>query len=211
MKNAILLLLLAATFTANSQSETKPQSLKDLLYSGKLKLDSTAVIKKGDDLSTKIDTATKKPVELAAPKTAAAANELGKGSLSQRDSLAGPVELIDSSANESAAVNAPATTVKSNTKLWKEYTDSLVSTLKTELLPNKKIKKDTYFLTVDYEIGIDGTVSILGVSATPENAFLLDEVKKRMELTAPVLAPVLDSSGKARKVKRKFNLSMTKE
>jgi hypothetical protein len=211
MKNAILFLLLAATFTANSQSETKPQSLKDLLYSGKLKLDSTAVIKKSDDLSTKIDTSTKKAAEPAMPKTAPAANDLGKGSTSQRDSLVAPVESIDSSASNSVAANPPVSTVKSNTKIWKEYTDSLAATLKTELLPNKKIKKDTYFLTVDYEIGIDGAVSIAGVSATPENAFLLDEVKKRMELTVPLLSPVLDSTGKPRKVKRKYNLSMTKE
>ena len=39
----------------------KAQSLKDLLYGGKLKNDSNSVVRKTDDLSTKIDTSTKKP------------------------------------------------------------------------------------------------------------------------------------------------------
>jgi hypothetical protein len=63
MKNGFVFLLVAFAFTANAQ--TQPKSLKDLLYSGKLKMDSTGVVRKTDDLSTKIDTTTKKPVEAA--------------------------------------------------------------------------------------------------------------------------------------------------
>src|SRR3954464_15295926 len=54
MKKGILFLFMAATFTSNAQS------LKDLLYSGKLKMDSNTVIRKTDDLSSKIDTSQKK-------------------------------------------------------------------------------------------------------------------------------------------------------
>ncbi len=61
MKKAILFLLIISAVGANAQS--KSQSLKDLLYSGKLKMDSNTVVRKGDDLSTKIDTSTKKPAE----------------------------------------------------------------------------------------------------------------------------------------------------
>src|SRR5687768_15100049 len=53
MKRGILLLLLAAGFTAQGQS------LKDALYGGKLKNQAGTVIRKGDDLSTKIDTTAK--------------------------------------------------------------------------------------------------------------------------------------------------------
>ena len=56
MKKWILFLLLVSTVTANAQS------LKDALYGGKLKNDSSSVIRKTDDLSTKIDTSRKKPV-----------------------------------------------------------------------------------------------------------------------------------------------------
>ena len=60
MKKSLLFLLMVAAFSAGAQQK---QSLKDLLYGGKLKLDSTAVIRKSDDLSTKIDTAAKKAPE----------------------------------------------------------------------------------------------------------------------------------------------------
>ncbi len=106
---------------------------------------------------------------------------------------------------------APAAPVKTNTKIWKEYTDSLVSTLKAEVLNSKKVKKETYFLTVDYEINTDGSVNITNVISTPENAYIQSEVKNRIELTAPQLAPVLDSNKQPRKVKRKHNFSITKE
>jgi hypothetical protein len=206
MKKGILFLIIAAAVTANAQA----QSLKDLLYSGKLKLDSTSVIRKGDDLRSKIDTSTKKAVEPATPKTAPVTDDAGKKA-TPLDTLTASVNLADSATTSVDVVKAAAVPAKSNTKLWKEYTDSLVSTLKTELLPNKKIKKETYFVIVDYEIGTDGVVSILNVIATPENAFLQQEVKKRMELTTPQLAPVLDSNKQPRKTKKKYNFSITKE
>jgi len=55
MKAVILLVILFVSVSANSQTK-----LKDLLYGGKLKMDSGTVIRKDDDLSTKIDTSTKK-------------------------------------------------------------------------------------------------------------------------------------------------------
>src|SRR4051812_37752119 len=57
MKQAILFLLLAGSFSA------KAQSLKDLLYSGKLKSDSNSVVRATDDLKSKIDTSTRKAPE----------------------------------------------------------------------------------------------------------------------------------------------------
>ena len=47
MKKVMLFLFVAFTVTANAQS------LKDALFSGKLKTDSGTVIKKGDDLINK--------------------------------------------------------------------------------------------------------------------------------------------------------------
>ena len=132
-------------------------------------------------------------------------------------SAAATAQKIDAAAEATATVNTgeaakeTAAPPKNNNKLWKEYTDSLTATLKTELLPSKKIKKDTYFLVVEYEIGADGQVNIGNVFATPENAFLQEEVKKRMALTAPQLTPVTDSSGKVRKMKRKYTFNLTKE
>ena len=58
---------------------------------------------------------------------------------------------------------------KNNQPILKEYMDSLVSTLKTDVLPSKKIKSDTYYLYVDYEIATDGEVEVTNVASSPEN------------------------------------------
>ena len=215
MKKGILFLLLAGTFTANAQS------LKDLLYSGKLKKDSNTVIRKTDDLSTKIDTGQKKGPE---PKiTTVSGDSLVKklnpvtGDSSfvkkvnpQADSLAIVVEAADSLTSAGADIKDNIAPVKSNNKIWKEYTDSLVSSLKTEVLSSKKIKKETYYLMIEYEIGTDGKVNITNVISTPENAFLQGQVTERMH-TPPQLTPALDSANQPRKVKRKYSFNITKE
>lgn len=200
MKKGILALLFISAFVANAQQK---QSLKDLLYGGKLKPDSSGVIRKSDDLSTKIDTTTKKPVVPQKPMNPVVGSNPAKAEAVNMDAAATPVDVV----NVPAAVAPP----KSNTKIWKGYTDSLVSNLKAEVLTSKKIKKETYFFSVDYEIATDGQVSITNVTCDPENAFLLDQVKQRLTLTPPQLTPVLDSNNQPRKVKKKQNFNVTKE
>lgn len=205
MKKWILFLLTVSVIGANAEA----QSLKDLLYSGKLKKDSNVVIRKGDDLSSRIDTGTKKPEETAKA-VPATADSAAKKPAVQADSTAANIEVVDSATTTDAEPKT-TTTAKTNNQLLKEYIDSLAATLKTDVLTSKKIKKETYYLYVEYEIGTDGQVSINNVVSTPENAFLQDQVKERLSLSAPKLAPVLDSTGKPRKVKRKYNFNVTKE
>jgi hypothetical protein len=206
MKKGILFLLLAGLFAANAHG----QSLKDLLYSGKLKKDSNTVIRKGDDLSSKIDTSTKKPVEQETAK-ATTNVDAGKKSMSKTDSANIGSDIKDASVTTDSNVKDNNTPAKNNNAVFKEYMDSLSSTLKTDVLPSKKIKSDTYYLYVDYEIGTDGQVNVTKVVSSPENSFLQDQVKQRMVLDAPKLDPVLDSTNKPRKVKRKYNFNITKE
>lgn len=208
MKKAMMFLLLLITVTS-----ADAQSLKDLLYSGKLKKDSNIVIRKGDDLSTRIDTGQKKPAE---PEIAKNAGMAGDSSLRKTDALAdsamAAADITDSVVTvtgvEVASNNASA---KNNNTMFKQYMDSLVSILKTDVLPSKKIKSETYYLYVDYEIGINGQVDVTKVVSSPENSFLQEQVKERLILDAPQLTPVLDSSNKPRKVKRKYNFNITKE
>jgi hypothetical protein len=89
--------------------------------------------------------------------------------------------------------------------------DSVISILKTDVLPSKKIKSETYYLYVDYEIGTDGQVNITNVVSSPENSFLQDQVKSILITSVPQLTPALDSTNKPRKVKRKYNFNITKE
>jgi hypothetical protein len=198
MKKIILLALLAAGFTGHAQK------LKDLLYSGKLKSDSGSVVRKTDDLRTKIDTSTKKPVTEVS-RQAQAADSTGKTTMAAADTLAG--------ADNQATTSAPGKTAtpKDNNEAWKEYMDSVVATLKTELLPSKKIKKGTYYMLVEYAIEPDGEVTINNVYPAPENSYLQQQVKERLTLTAPRLSPVLASNGKPRKVIRKYSFTLVKE
>jgi len=194
MKKGILLLLLASSVIANAQT------LKDALFSGKLKTDSGTVIRKGDDLSSKIDTTTKKPVVPEKMKTATTARDSSAGLAAQTDSVNIPA--IDQ--KESTV------TLKDNNKIWKEYMDSVIGTFKTELLPSKKIKNDTYTILVEYEIDIDGQVTIKNVWPSPEDSYLQQQVKERLNFTAPRLNPVLSGDGKPRKVIKKFNFTLSK-
>jgi hypothetical protein len=208
MKQVFLFFLIIASTALNAQS------LKDLLYSGKLKKDSNTVIRKGDDLSSKIDTSTKKPAEPEKPRpvlSATGADSVQRQNNASTASTPGATDITNSSsvAAEAAAANVNAG-AKNNNQLLKEYMDSLVSTLKTDVLPSNKIKKETYYLYVDYEIETDGMVSVTNVVSSPENSFLQQQVKDRILLDAPKLSPVLDSSNKPRKVKRKYNFNITK-
>lgn len=205
MKKAILFLLVTATSVY-----VQAQSLKDLLYGGKLKNDSNSVVRKTDDLSTKIDTTTKKP-EPAKEKSAETAIA---GAPAKNSSVQGDVTAVDPAAKDSVAAVATSsnsTATKNNNQILKEYMDSLASTLRTEVLPSKKIKKDTYYLLVEYEIETNGQMNVTNVTSTPESDFLQDQVKSRLIVSAPLLNPALDSNNKARKVKRKYTFNVTKE
>jgi hypothetical protein len=217
MKNLILTIFLFVGFAVQAQEKEK-QSLKDLLYGGKLKKDSTGVVRSTDDLSKKIDTTSKKetqPVKTIVPATTAQQNKNAVISKTDVNTnvTSGGVDTVTTKSDSAATGGVPATTVpaKTNTKLWKEYTDSLVKTLNDEVLKAKQIKKNTYYLMVDYEIETDGQVTITNVTSTPENAFLQAQVRQIMDSTPLRLNPIIDSSNQPKKVKRKQQFTITKE
>jgi hypothetical protein len=178
------------------------QTLKDALYSGKLKTDSGTVLRKGEDLSSKIDTARKKePVP-----------EKIKPVMTTTDSvpnLAGTS--IATGMDTVATTTSPVTSSKDNNKIWKEFTNNVVAVLKQEVMPSKKIKKGDYTITLDYEIGLDGTVTIKNVFVTPENSFITEQVRERFSIDTPKLGPVMNSSGQARKTIKRSNFTLVKD
>ena len=224
MKKGILFLLLASSVFA------KGQSLKDALFGGKLKNQPGTVIRKGDDLSTKIDTARKISTDDAEKtKTVALTSDSStKQPLVQAETPAiAPLDKKDNnpvSANlpesnaasgvtNSSKESIPATpaVTKNNNVLWKEYIDSITANLKSDVLSSKKIKRGTYYATVSYVIGIDGQVTVNDVSVSPENAFLQQQLKDRLALDVPRLNPVLSDSGTPRKVTKRYNFTVTKD
>jgi len=217
MKYVILILFfIGAAFMV--QAQEKKQSLKDLLFSGKLKKDSTGVIRNTDDLSQKIDTSTKK--ETSTVNSTASPVNVQQDNAAVTSKAAASTTVVTSGldvtttkADTAAAVPVAATTApaKSNTKLLKEYTDSLVKTLQEEALKSKQIKKNTYYVMLDYEIDADGKVTFTNVTSTPESSFLQAQITQILDSAPLRLNPVTDSNNQGKKVKRKQQFSVTKE
>lgn len=211
MKQLLILAGMLTTFAAQSQS------LKDALFSGKLKTDSGTVIRKGDDLTTKIDTA--KKVTPAAVKTketfttpvASAGNTAAvqTSSPAKQVTEATPAAVEDETATTTTENSAPA--ARDNNALWKEYMNGLIGTLKEDVLTSKKIKKGDYYVSVFYAIGTDGDVEVTELLISPENKELQEQIAKRIKMDSPKLTPVVNSSGTARKVTRKYNFTLIKE
>ena len=197
MKKAIFLLLLMASVIANAQT------LKEALYGGKLKTDSGTVIRKGEDLSSKIDTSKKKPVEVEKVKPAV---------VSKDSVMKSPAPAVDTShtitAIRDTAVAVPV--VRNNNQIWKAFIDSAVSQLKRDVLPDKKIKSGTYYILIDYDIDVDGKVIINNATPDPADRNLQEQVRQTLEAAAPTMNPVL-SNGKPKRVSKKYNFIVSKE
>lgn len=206
MKKGILFLLIIGGLTASAQEPTKkPESLRDLLYSGKLKKDSSGVVRKTDDLSTKIDTTTKKVVDTpktVPTKTVAPPTKTATNTGDAPTNIAGDAAVVTTTAAETK------TTTKSNTKIWKEYTDHIIPILTSEVLPNKKIKKGTYYIFVECELDVDGKVNILNVTSTPESDMLVAQTKLKLETDLP---PLHAEPNQTKKLKKKYSFNITKD
>lgn len=216
MKRGILILMLTASFVAQGQS------LRDALYGGKLKNQAGTVIRKGDDLSTKTDTATR--IDTAS-KTVSGPDSLkakpAETSVKQAPATTAPVagsQVMDTAA-QAAAVPEPtaaaaevpaAARVKDNNALWKDYINSMLPVFNSEMLPNKKVKKGAYSVMVTYSIDTDGQTAVTDVFVAPENDFIREQVKIRL-MDSPKLSPVLNSTGTARKVAKRYSFTLTKQ
>lgn len=211
MKTGLFLLFMLALGVS-----AQAQSLKEALYGGKLKLDSGTVIRKGDDLKTLIDTSTRKAVvtEKQASLPAAKDSLAQKGQAPQLTNAATPQEATDNpvagtttaAANNNTGTNAAA----DNNKVWKDYVDELMTAIRTDVLPSKKIKNGTYYVLVDYEIDVDGQVAVKNITCSPGSEYLEEQIRERINLTAPRLTPLLNTYGKPRKAAKKQNLTITK-
>jgi hypothetical protein len=213
MKYSLFVLVLLGAITVEAQQK---QSLKDLLYSGKLKRDSSGIIRSTDDLSSKIDTSTKKPADTLKLRTVAVSTEQNKNVpasaiVAADTSTAMKNDTTAAATTVTTTANKPAGIPKTNTRLWKEYSDSLVKTLKEEALKSKQIKKNTYFVLVEYEIAPDGLVNVINVTSSPANAFLQAQVKQIMDSSPFYLNPVTENANTTRKIRRKQQIVITKD
>ncbi len=185
------------------------QSLKEALYSGRLKTDSGSVIKKGDSLqvrtneevkahqdSLKIAAMVAKVVEDSLKKAGVAVNTVTGEVVENRVDSTGtmiPVEKLD------------------NTAAWKKFIDEYTAVVKKEVDASNRVRKGAYSVLIEYEIGEDGSIVTNTIAAEPKNAFIEEQVKQRMMYNAPQLDPVRNANGTPRKVSRKQMLTIIKE
>ncbi|MCG2616816.1 hypothetical protein LZZ85_21130 [Terrimonas sp. NA20] len=211
MKSLLVLALLATTMSV------KAQSLKETLFAGKLKSDTGSVVRKGEDLSTKIDTTTrKKPAPVVEPpaQVVTASLDASGNIVTTAIQQDGTPVAAGSSGSATPAVDSAGNPVpvkpKDNNELWKNYIDEFTTTLRTDLAGSKKVKDGTYSILIDYEIGVDGQIGVNNVNVAPENSFIAQQVKERITLTAPRMQPLLGTNGKPRKAAKKQTITISK-
>ena len=180
-----VLLIAGLVISINSYS----QSLRDSLFSGKLKADSALVAK--SKLPPKDSTKKTETVDSLKKVTGVGA---------------------DIVAVQSTNTNAPKTEIKysDNTRTWKKFTDEYTKVINAEMSNTKKIKKGGYTVTLEYEIGTDGVVSTKNIICDPKSEGLIDLINEKMMPNAPQLAPQIVNGAPKKSSKRQI-LIFTKE
>ncbi len=208
MKTIVLFTLVLLTFSAKSQS------LKDALYSGKLKADTGAVIRKGDTLRIKENIAQKVEDDSVKMAQKIIADSIKKETfaIEKEIAIAAGKDTTAFINTEVGAETLPAekSIPKDNNKIWKSFIDSVTTTIKSEVLTSGKLKKGAYSVLIEYEIKPDGQININSVTSDPQNSFLEGQIKVRLTLDAPQLNPVMGTNGKPRTVIKKQLLNFMK-
>ena len=177
MNRIFLIITLFISSTCFSQ-----KSLRDSLFSGKLKADSALVAKS-------------KIVKDSAKKT-------------EIDPTTGKV-VVDSATSQLIPAKAEIK-YSDNNKIWKKFVDEYTPIINTEMLTSKKIKKGGYTVTLEYEIGTDGVVTTKNIICDPKSESLENLIQERMMPNAPKLAPQV-VNGAPRKSSRRQVLVFVKE
>jgi hypothetical protein len=228
MKAIVLFIFILLTVSAKSQS------LKEALYSGKLKADTGAVIRKGDSLKIKENMAQKiaeDSVAVAQKVITDSINKVVADSIKKEAIESAKKEAIEvakakaiaegkdtTTIDTTAIINAINTTTSpaektipaDNNKIWKAFIDSVTTVIKSEVITSNKLKKGAYSVLIEYEIKPDGQIDINSVAADPQNSFLEGQIKVRLTLDAPKLNPVIGANGKPRTGAKKQLLSFVK-
>ncbi|MGZ8557695.1 MAG: hypothetical protein ACXWWC_05160 [Chitinophagaceae bacterium] len=208
MKTIVLFTLILLAFSAESQS------LKDALYSGKLKADTGAVIRKGDTLKIKENIAQKVEDDSVKIAQKIIADSIKKETiaLEKQNAIAAGKDTTAFINTDVVAETLPAekTIPKDNNKIWKTFIDSVTASIKSEVITSGKLKKGAYSVLIEYEIKPDGQININSVVSDPQNSFLEGQIKVRLTLDAPPMNPVMGANGKPRTVIKKQLLNFIK-
>jgi len=177
-------------------SSVKGQRLRDSLFAGKLKVDTgkTFVSKDtGKYVAPKVYDAGTASTTTNAKSTSSTGIK--------KDEIIKPDESMPDSLNK---------TFYQKQKLWKRFIDVNTPIITQQADDTKKVKKGEYTVEVEYEIGLNGRVTTTGVTCTPNNDFLVEQVTELMK-RAPVLAPPIYSDGQPHKLSAKQTITILKK
>ncbi|MFI5185559.1 MAG: hypothetical protein ACHQF0_02475 [Chitinophagales bacterium] len=169
-------------------SSLMAQSLKDSLFGGKLKADTS---------KTYVSKDTGKYV---APKvynpSGTVQGETKKNEVAKLD---------DASMPDSLNKNFYA-----KQKTWKRFIDVNTTIISQEAVDTKKVRKGQYTMDVEYTIGLNGKISTTNVTCNPPNEYLVQQVTDLMK-RAPTLSPPVYSDGKPRPLNATQTITIVKK
>jgi hypothetical protein len=183
----ILFLILFSFFV----SQVMGQRLRDSLYGGKIKADTGKTLVSKDTskyVVLKNETVSSQPGDkkTTSPNTV----EIAKLDASMPDSL-----------NK---------LYYARQKQWKRFIETNVPLITQQANDSRKVRKGTYEIEIEYEIGLNGRVTTKGITCSPPNEFLTEQVTELMK-RPPVLAPPVYSDGKPRALPAKQTITIVKK
>jgi hypothetical protein len=162
------------------------QSLKDSLFGGKLKAD------------TGVTLISKDTGKYVAPKNITVPLQAGeKGN----NEMIKPDESMPDSLNKSYYARQ---------KVWKKFIEINTNIISQQADDTKKVRKGTYSISIDYEIGLNGRIKTNGVTCNPKNDFLTEQFTELMK-RAPVLSPPIYGDGKPRTLSATQDITVIKK
>ena len=182
---------LLIVFTISLSHVIAQQRLRDSLYGGRLKADTGKTFVSTDTskyVMLKNESVSSQQVEKK--KTGAKTVEVTKLDESMPDSL-----------NKLFV---------SKQKLWKRFIENNTQIISQQADETRKVKKGTYEIEVEYEIGLNGKVVTKGITCNPPNEFLIEQVTELMK-RPPVLSPPIYSDGKPRVLPAKQTITIVKK
>ena len=159
-------------------SQAMAQRLRDSLYGGKLKADTGQTFVSKD---------TSKYVVLKNQNISSQPGEKKKGDINNVV-INKPDESMPDSLNK---------LFYSKQKQWKRFIETNTQIISQQANDTRKVKKGTYELEVQYEIGLNGRITTKGITCNPPNEFLTEQVTELMK-RPPVLSPPIYADGKPR-------------
>ena len=167
-------------------SSVTAQSLKDSLFAGKLKADTSKTY-------VSKDTSKYVPPKVYNP------------SAVQGNTKRNEVAKLDESMPDSLNKN-----FYTKQKFWKRWIDNNTTIISQEAADTKKVKKGEYSIDVEYQIGLNGKITTTSVTCNPPNEYLTQQVTDLMK-RAPTLSPPIYSDGQPRTLNATQTITIVKK